>query len=629
METTYSQLQEAHRDRLNTEKGEVSEQVLRNHTSVLKSFLVFCNKTMENRVGREFTFDFIKQVSAYGELAGTHNRKTAADKVSILRAWKKTVDLATRVAKLKPVAGPSLFHKELRAAIAMSGQTTPDITKAIHTAPLTIQGWLNGEFPFKRGLPALRRLEAHLGLERGHLESKLEYPRKDLNVTIQQSGDKYMERMRANRQDPFYLKSGAFTPELTAEWFALMRYKTAEHTVGLRRTARGVWRALPIDKVGADLGSNKLCHPAPGLACPSAERNLLTVRSYLGFLAKSRSENVATSGLGLPDDHVQTLGMLVIPEFVNAFFEFMKARSGNIVHNGHNNVAGAICNLTRPDDGYLWQQPAFLAKVETYAKGRSWRELCDETYRLCKSWQQASLGKKSRDPRAPLLTLLSLADPLGPFKNAIKKLDMAAARCAPGSAFQATYKRDALLLALALSNPLRHRTLTITKYVAPGVVSEYETNLFQTEKGSWRLQFFSGDFKNDRSKQIEYDAPLPQALSKRIEEYLAEYRPVLVRRNPTAPWVFPNLHGNKHKDVGQLIATIAQNYIPEVGRLRMHALRHIVATDFLNRNPGQYTVIASLLHDNLETVLKHYAHRKVESAFKAHEEHLKGFFDGI
>ncbi|MNR67133.1 hypothetical protein D3C85_1909720 [compost metagenome] len=58
----------------------------------------------------------------------------------------------------------------------------------------------------------------------------------------------------------------------------------------------------------------------------------------------------------------------------------------------------------------------------------------------------------------------------------------------------------------------------------------------------------------------------------------------------------------------------------------MHAVRHIVATDFLNRNPGHYTVVAALLHDKLETVLKHYAHRKSESAFNLHEEHMRSFF---
>lgn len=37
-------------------------------------------------------------------------------------------------------------------------------------------------------------------------------------------------------------------------------------------------------------------------------------------------------------------------------------------------------------------------------------------------------------------------------------------------------------------------------------------------------------------------------------------------------------------------------------------------------------VVAALLHDKLETLLKHYAHRKSESAFNRNEEHMKPFF---
>ncbi|MNY61287.1 hypothetical protein D3C86_1979510 [compost metagenome] len=74
---------------------------------------------------------------------------------------------------------------------------------------------------------------------------------------------------------------------------------------------------------------------------------------------------------------------------------------------------------------------------------------------------------------------------------------------------------------------------------------------------------------------------------------------------------------------------MARNFIPEVRRLRVHALRHIVATDFLRRNPGKYTLLAGLLHDTLATVLKTYAHGKTESAFRAHEENMKGFYEGI
>ena len=167
------------------------------------------------------------------------------------------------------------------------------------------------------------------------------------------------------------------------------------------------------------------------------------------------------------------------------------------------------------------------------------------------------------------------------------------------------------------------------KYIDPGQTSEYMSNLYQAEDGQWWLRFEKGDFKNDESKVEDYNSPITRDLSHRIENYLHVYRPILIRDKTDAPWVFPNRLGNQIGDIGAVISRIGRNFIPDVRRLRPHALRHIVATDFLRRNPGKYTLVAGLLHDTLETVLRTYAHGKTESAFRAHEEHMKGFFEGI
>lgn len=628
LDSTYMHLISAHEHGL-TLNNPCSDQVLRNHKSTLNSYLAFCNKTLDSRIGREFTVDFVKQSKAYTELVATTNRKTAADKLSILRAWKRTVDKHVRGNMLKSMSGPTVFHKELRLAVAASGQTLREIAKAIKTDLKTLSGWVEGVTPMYKGMPTLRRLEAYLELERGFLESKICYHRKDGNITVARQRDKYSERIRTNLKDSYYVTPAMFSFELKQEWSAFLKYKTCEHPIGLKRGSRARWRVLPIDKGGIHVTKEPLCQPALGLVCASAYRNLLMVEAYLGFLTKAQSDNVATAGLGLPFDEVQTLAMFVIPEFLNAFFEFIKVRSGNLIHNGQANIAGAVSGMTRTKEGYLWQQPELFEKVENFARGRSWYELCEQTFDLCRSWQLAAKGNISRDPKVPLLHLLSMSDPRKPFKDAIIKLDVAAAAASPGSVHQALYKRDALLLALCMFNPLRLRTLTITKYVPPDAVSNYETNLYRTEDGEWWLRFEKGDFKNDGSKKEDYNSPVTKDLSARIENYLEVYRPILVRNRPGSPWVFPNMYGERSSDLGEVIARIARNFIPEVSRLRPHALRHIVATDYLRRNPGQYTFVARLLHDELDTVLKNYAHKQSEAAFRAHEEDMRGFYEGL
>jgi integrase len=218
---------------------------------------------------------------------------------------------------------------------------------------------------------------------------------------------------------------------------------------------------------------------------------------------------------------------------------------------------------------------------------------------------------------------------LMPFKSVLQKLDLAAAAATTASVSQAIYKRNALIFALSLFNPLRERTLNNTKYIDAGHNSEDLSNLYRKEDGQWWLRFERGDFKNDGSKPDNYDAPIARALTARIDDYLKRYRPVLIRNNPDCTALFPSKAGVKMKHIGTAISSVAKNYIPELLRLGPHALRHIVASDFLRKNPGMYTLLAGLLHDTLGTVLKTYAHGKTESAFAAHQESMAGFFEGI
>ena len=59
-----------------------------------------------------------------------------------------------------------------------------------------------------------------------------------------------------------------------------------------------------------------------------------------------------------------------------------------------------------------------------------------------------------------------------------------------------------------------------------------------------------------------------------------------------------------------------QGYMPGQTPFRGHAIRHIIATDYLKRNPGDYITVAKLLHDELSTVLREYAHLQVDDSLK-------------
>jgi integrase len=247
-------------------------------------------------------------------------------------------------------------------------------------------------------------------------------------------------------------------------------------------------------------------------------------------------------------------------------------------------------------------------------RGASWEKACTETRKRCNDWKKAATDI-SRNPEDPVKGLLSLSEPLLPIFRAVDKLDEAAAKAAPGSLHEATLKRDALLLSMLVANPLRARNYVLMTY------REDQTgNLYRREDGQWRIRFGPGDFKNDRHGC--YDAPLPRSLAARIEEYVAEFRPRLLAKDANAPWVFPNSLSKKWLALNRQVERITRQYIPESHGFAPHALRHLVATDYLRKHPGHFLTVAELLHNTLDTVLRIYAHLKQDDSFGKYEEHL-------
>jgi integrase len=54
-----------------------------------------------------------------------------------------------------------------------------------------------------------------------------------------------------------------------------------------------------------------------------------------------------------------------------------------------------------------------------------------------------------------------------------------------------------------------------------------------------------------------------------------------------------------------------------------HAIRHLVATDWLRNNPGDFLTVAKVLNDRIETVIENYAHLSRDDSFIRYEEFLE------
>lgn len=633
MDLTYTQLVELHRLRISdiSSAGStppIDTQVFRNHRSTLNSFLNFLGKSEANRVGPEFIAQFETRSREY-LLQWENNPKSRSDRQSHLRSWHLTVQ---EIQNQQSPTKERPFHAELRRCLALQDLPPKSLARKFGISTSAMHRWGAGAFPNVRGLPSLRRLENALGLRHGHLESLLPTESPDENVA---TPPPISFRERVQRQ-VYGLPLSSLSPEWLAEWKNFVDYKTCI-SPELKRNAS--WRVLPQN----DLMSRPetICM-VDGMGCETANFTLERLRYFMGFLCLSPTapagwseqvkekqiqagikfprEPVWRSGLGLALEQVQTLAILANPKYVNAYLRFMKSGSNGLIHGGHRAFAALVAELTREQTGYLWQQPQLAGRLPSELLGEnSWHAFCAAGYKMAMEWKKAA-KQISRDPDEPLRPLLDLQEPLLPLFRAIKRLDELAAEAAPGSKTQAEHKRNALLVMLLISNPLRIRTVSLIRWR-----DDNSGNLYRHADGHWHVRLSGDNFKNDGGSSLtDYDSQLGLTdLAERLEDYLTEYRPVLVRQQPCSEWLFPNgLTGGKHFTLDIVFARITKRHIPEVHSFGPHGVRHLVATYFLNKSPSNFRGVAHLLHDRLETVLIRYDREKMDKAFNQHNVHL-------
>ncbi|MFT4503147.1 tyrosine-type recombinase/integrase [Caballeronia sp. 15711] len=617
---TYKKLIDVRRNELLNASSEMppamsTVQIFRNHLSSLNSFLSFNGKSSEGTIGHELLSGFDSKLKAY-LAALTVSQHTKNDRASHLRAWQRA---AKTLMEAKPTevdlqsSQPTIgsFHETLRAAIASTGESATVIGSGAHTSPDAIHRWLKGAYPNQRTLPSLARLERYLGLERDTLRSLIPPAQSTADqsrLNAARTAIPYRERQLVNSQRRYRVTASALSDRFMKEWYDFFEHKTT--TRPRLKRAKRPWRLLPKDKIARELPAYACRH---NLGCPTADLNMERFRSFFGYLSLPLSDG----GFGLDSHEAQTFAWFAVPEAVDGYLEFMRTRSGGISHGGLNSFAALGTALTNDRTGYLVQRPELAAHLPSSSKIEDWADACARTFELCKDWRRVTTDV-SRNPQDPIRGLLNLSEPLGPILRAIAKLDEKAAKAKPGSKAEARCKRGALLLSMLVANPLRARNFILMTWRP-----DQAGNLYRREDGQWRIRFGAKDFKNEpRALQAQYDAPLPRALAHRIEEYLDEYRPRLVVQNDSVAWVFPNDRAGKWKTLNRQLARITRALIPESHSFGPHAIRHLVATDYLRKHPNDYPTVAQLLHDKLETVLREYAHLRQDDSFGKYEEHL-------
>lgn len=586
-------------------------QQFRNHVSTLNGFLTYVGKTDDDRIGSEMKSGFTKATQGYLDALDVSAR-TKSDRRSHLKKWLNVFEQISNIPRETKKPLLRQFNLALKQALIDAGMSQASLIDEAKISKSTLAKWLKGAQPNTSTTPCIHRVEMALGLERESLTHLITEDGNG-NRTHPLRKIEYRERLSELINKPYRLKIEQISPNLAQEWQEYFDYKISEHT-DLKRSKRGMWRLKPIKN------NAKICKYACKGSSGSATANIMFYQmlNFLGFLCLSKSEG----GYGLHIAEVQTMGWYAHPAAVNAFLEFIKDRSDGIKHRTHQRIASHVISLTSLETGYLWQKPNLLNKIPAHLIPRStpdWYSMCSKSSEIARAWKNVSV-EKSRRPEEPIAPLLALPTPVEPILRAIRHLDAKAAGMPSGGVVQATLKRDALLLAFLISNPLRVLNFKIMTWS-----QDSSKHLYKTADQQYRLRFDGSEMKTKKS----YDVRIAGWLVTRLEEYLEEYRDVLLQ-DRKSDYLF--LSSNKKtigkwNDMDRHIYKLTQSLIPETLGFGPHAFRHIVATDWLRRYPNDFITVASLLNDSLETVISNYSHLKLDDAFSRYEDHLIKIID--
>jgi integrase/transcriptional regulator with XRE-family HTH domain len=620
MSATYTQLIQAHIERLQREStSSFGEQIAKNHMTALRGMLKSLGKSESSPIGEELASGFPEMVRTC--LAGLAiGERSKSDRRSMLNAWRMTFDLLGAAPALtvrgrerrsasSSSPSPTAFEQGLKGALRKSGLPPKRAAQLAGVSPSALGRWSRGALPNIRSIQTLGKLESVLNLPVGHLEALL---LETLGKQAPLHHNPYRERLKARCSDPYYLKPAELRAPFVAEWEGLLKHKSAIRSFDKQRHAGGRWSSG--DAADAPSSTTNLT-TLDGKYYASAGVVWTHTSGYLGFLQRG----VDMGGLGIEHGAAQTLAWLVVPEAIDAYLEFLTERSGGLRHTGHSVFCGFVASLTHPVHGYLLQSSELMSKLpDQWVGSRSWTTLCALARSTAGDWKSVCIDV-SRDPTRPIQFLLDQPNPLEPVLLAMQRLRGLGNQYPAQSVDEALARRDELLLGLLLSNPLRRKNL-----IHLNVRPDNSGNVYKSATGEWRIRLPRADFKNGKRgarRSQPYDVAIAPWLQNLVSDYVEHFRPVLARESILDRF-FLSRRGTPFHDMTHRVLVLTRQLIPGSGGFGPHAFRHLVATDWLRRNPNDYLTVAELLNDTLEVVMSTYAHLKQDDALTRHSDQL-------
>lgn len=622
-----------------------SKSIFANCKSALKAFAKERGFRLTDRVGSLLRSGFARACAAHRvQLEADHrDDRYIVNRFTYLRPWHDLVrtidhDWAIGEGKASPLQD-ALKDLFVPAPDGGGFQVKPTARKSGVPLP-TLRRWLNGGVPRVDVVHYLARIEKACELDEGYLVDLLpRYLREQAQKKPPVTRSPFSERLSRLTTDHYRIGTrGLPAPEaVRTEWLSLLESK-AEKAAVLRSALVGPvisdgspagdnpkieasdghnmflaamdvsdesldkqWRANPLEH-----HTTRKAHAwaviLNGLHYPSAESAWSQVSTFLGWAHLPTHRG----GLGLPISAL-TLGLLMDhgtveqPGRLLQFLNWRVKRSEGINH-GTVSFVRVVQMLCHPDTGFLQRHPEIGAKVG-FSDENHWISHCKRVHAdLSLTKRKLSRhARVSRDPVEPIRTTLELEYPLSAFHTMLKRLHRA--NPDSGGLLEAEWARDCALVALAMSNPLRARNFRQLTW-RPDNSGE-----LRRVNDEWRIYIPKEKFKNihGAAHDHDYDQAVDEWAWSYIERYIKHHR-AQFGTSTDLVFVSSDRPNETWANLSKTFRKRCRQFLDDSPGSGIHSIRHIVATHTILVTNGDYLKAAMYLHDQPETVRKHYAH---------------------
>ncbi|MCC7463448.1 MAG: hypothetical protein IT480_13430 [Gammaproteobacteria bacterium] len=585
---------------------EKNPQVQKALRSVLRRFVAFNGLNLTDVVGRIFRTDFYPRRGRFlaARAEAGKSKGTISNESSILARLRLLTIRTDRVLAARD-GEQTHFQKSLIQLRDEAGGIL-EFSKLTKVPVRRLQGWIDGASPGRGGEREVIKIERALGMPSGQLRDHIPPPAKKppwsrTGKRTQRAArctTEYGRRCQLGKRDRYRRLPSQFSEATKQEFIRLIAYKTNILGDGPMPTGK-ITRSWHMHKLeGRNFSPDDWTRTHLGKWwVPSAGTFFCNCSNFIGWLFRPREKQGAGFGAEQPD----TLAWCVEYELVRRFVEWLiTERSDGKVSGTVTRLISSICTLLIPKHGFLWLNDEFATRLG-YDPG-SWKKRCEEAYaKLLRL--RVILNKKAvrtRDPFEPIAKLLQLSNPLEAIWDALDR--MMADRPLPGGEAEAIWYRNYILLKLTACCPLRARNLQELTWRADGTGS-----LREDVSGNFRIYIRGQDFKNrdHYARGRDFDYALDPDLTKDLRHYVTAILPRLAKGRTDRVFVGTVNPEKLWADLSQAFHKVTAKYLPQTNGFGIHAMRHVVATSLV-KETGAFVAAALVLHDQEDTVRKHY-----------------------